>query len=414
MQQDKVDKRNFILNIFRGASWGLGCGFVVESTIMVIFLTHFTDSKVIIALLATIPALAGAIIPIISEYFTKHIQRKKKLISLLVLFSQLCWLGIAVFTFLSGSLKPASVLIIFFVLYAVSSVIIGIMLPINYALQAKIIPPKKGAFLGLGSTFSGLFAVAGAIFAKSILENYSFPTNFALCFLLAFIIRTANIAFVMASVEKEIPITQADNKFHVYLKELFELIKNNKKYRDLLIVQILVSLSAMGTVFYTLYVQSVIDMTPSVIGMITIFAIIGGMLGSLVSGFLGDVKGHRLIYAIALGGEIITVAIALFGKTTDLFYFMFFLAGVSGAAASIACSAIIIEMAPMELNGRYFAVNTTVLAPFAALAPVIGGLLIDKTSYVFVFCLTIIFLFAGLILFLKSKQDPLPQKDVQN
>jgi len=414
MDIEKVAKKNFILNLFRQASWGLGTGFVVESTIVIIFLTHFTDSKLIISLLSTIPVLSGALLPIVSEYFTKHVQRKKDLVSFLVLLNQLCWLGITILAFVSKSLSPTNVLIIFFILYAIASIIMGIITPINYTLIAKVIPKNRGAYFGLGATFAGIFMLVGAVFAKKILESYLFPVNFALCFLFAFIIRAAHVIFIIASVEDKSPKTQEDNKFHIYLKGLVELIKNNKKYRDLLLVQIIVSLGAMGTVFFAVFINSVIEMTPSVVGMITIYSIVGFMVGSFLSGLLGDAKGHRLVYAVSIALEIAAVIIALVGKTPNAFYLLFLLSGLSGAAASVAYSTLIMEIAPIELSGRYFAVNTTVLAPFAALAPMIGGLLIDKTSYVFVFCLTIIFLSAGLILFLKSKQDPLPQKDIQN
>lgn len=406
MQEDKIAKRNFILNIFRQALWGLGNSFVVESTIIMIFLTHFTDSKVVIALLATIPALSGAIMPIISEYFTKDIHPKKTPMSLLVVLSQLCWVGIAIFAFTSRSFTPSGVLIAFFILYAVSSIIMGVTTPMHFTFVAKVIPKNRGAFFGIGSVSLGIFGIIGAIFAKTILEKYSFPANFALCFLIAAIIRAVHVVFIMASVEQEIPVKQENNKFHLYLKELIELIRKNKKYRNLIAVQIAVSLSTMGTVFYAVYIKSVIEMTPTVIGMITIFGISGGMVASVISGLLGDVKGHRLTYAAALCGSIITVLIALFGKTVNHFYLMFFLGGASGGTASVAYSALMMDMAPKGLSGRYFAVSSTVLAPFAALAPMIGGILIEKTSYTFVFFLTAIFLFISLVMFLRGKEEP--------
>ncbi|OIN98711.1 hypothetical protein AUJ66_00440 [Candidatus Desantisbacteria bacterium CG1_02_38_46] len=69
MENNKFFRRNFTLNILWEATWGLGSGFVVPATILVIFLTHFTSSKMVIGLLFTIPVISSAIAPIFSAYY---------------------------------------------------------------------------------------------------------------------------------------------------------------------------------------------------------------------------------------------------------------------------------------------------------------------------------------------------------
>ena len=393
----EIYRKNFLLNILLEGFCGLGSGFVVPATILAIFLSTFTSSKILIGLLFAVPAIGTSLTPILSAYYTAGLARKKKLLVYLHLAYIICWLMLTMFVFLSDKLTPEGTLIAFFIIYGLSSFIIGFLIPPYLDYIGKIVPKGRGVFFGTAFAASGGLAIIGAFLARRILSSISFPENYGLCFFSASAFWLLSLLFLSLNIEVEGPPVSQRKKFGVYLRDLVKILKEDKGYLRLIIVQMITSFGAMSSPFYAIYASSQLQVTGSVLGYFTVMLLSGGMIASVLLGVLGDFFGHNISLLIAVVCGIGSATIALFGSSVGHFYALFFLLGFSLAPTFMVCTNLVLEMATIEQRSSYLALNSTLVAPLAATAPLLGGFLIRTFSYSFVFSLTIAVLLVGLL-----------------
>jgi len=144
--EDKTYKRNFVLNIFLEGMWGLGVGFVVTTTILSVFVSRFTPSKIAVGLLFTIPVIGSSIMPVLTTYFTRKRRFIKWPMICLHVVYVATWLAIAVFTRFSAGMSPKTVLFVFFTIYGTGSILGGMMAPMYFDYIGKIFPSGRGFF----------------------------------------------------------------------------------------------------------------------------------------------------------------------------------------------------------------------------------------------------------------------------
>ena len=398
----EIYRKNFLLNILLEGFWGLGSGFVVPATILAIFLSTFTSSKIVIGLLFAVPAIGTSLTPILSAYYTEGLVKKKKLLVYLHLAYVICWFVLTMFVFLSDKLTPEVTLIAFFIIYGLSSFIIGFLVPPYLDYIGKIVPKRRGVYFGIALAASGGLAILGAFLARRILNSMPFPENYGLCFFSASAFLLLSILFLSLNVEAEGPPVSQRKKFGVYLRNLVKILKEDKGYLRLIIVQMILSFGAMSSPFYAVYASSKLQVTGSILGYFTVMLLLGGMIASVLLGILGDVFGHNISLLIATVCGIGSATIALFGSSVGHFYALFFLLGFSLTPTFMVCTNLVLEMATIEQRSSYLALNSALVAPLAAAAPLVGGFLIRTFSYSFVFTLTIAVLLVGLFVLIRD------------
>lgn len=338
---------------------------------------------------------------------TGRLTLKKKILLYLHLAYLACWLALAIFAFFSARLNPRYALFIFFFFYGLSSFIIGIIIPPYFDYIGKVIPRNRGIYFGIALSSSAGLAIIGALLASRALDNFSFPASYAVCFSASFLIQFLSLIFFIFNVEHDnsagSSLTDARFKFSSYLHTLFRILKEDKSYFNLLLVQIIISFGAMSYSFYTVYANSILSLSGNLLGRLTIMLVLGQVVAGIILGVVGDIQGHRFSLGIAILCGIGSAIIAIFGRSIGSFQAIFFLAGISLTSSYIEITNLTLEVATIDERSSYAALNSTLVGPFAAIAPLLGGILICNISYTFVFGLTAVVLIIGflMVLFLK-------------
>lgn len=398
----EIYRKNFLLNILLESFWGLGSGFVVPATILAIFISNFTSSKIAIGFLFALPAIGTSLTPIFSAYYTGGLARKKKLLVGWHLVYVVCWFLLALFAFLSGKLVPEETIFFFFIIYGLSSLTVGLIVPPYLDYIGKIVPKGRGIYFGIAIAASGGFAILGAFLARRILSLTPFPGNYGLCFLSAASFQLFSLLFLGLNIEVEGPPVSQTKKFRPYLQNLIKILKEDREYLQLIFLQMITSFGAMSSPFYAVYASTKLQVTGSILGYFTIMLLLGGMIASVLLGILGDVFGHKISLLIAIVCGIGSATIALFGSSETHFYALFFLLGFSLTPTFMVCTNLVLEMASIEHRSSYLALNSTLVSPLAAVAPLLGGFLVRTFSYPVVFLLTIAVLLVGLFVLIKG------------
>lgn len=389
---------NFTANLMDWTLFFMGMGFVSVNTILPAFIRHFTSSNFLIGFIPCLNTLGWLLPQILVANFVQKLKRKKNLVIFTGLGERIPWF----FLFLAVALfSPSSsflFLISFFILYGIFSFSGGIGGPAWQDMVAKVIPLKKrGHLFGWGSFLSGGTGMLAALLSIYLLKSFSFPRNFALCFLFAFGATSVSyVAFVLIR-EPSSPARGEESSFKKYLLGLPSLLKKDRNFSSFLVSNILFGFGGMSTAFFAVYAMNKLILPDSQIGVFTLLLLLGQSISSLLWGYLGNKKGYKLVMELGTAATILAILLAIFSSSIYLFYGVFFIIGTSFSAYFISFLGIVMEFSAPETRPTYIALANTIKAPFVSLSPLLGGFLADKLSFPFVFILTIFILLGGIL-----------------
>ena len=130
------------------------------------------------------------------------------------------------------------------------------------------------------------------------------------------------------------------------------------------------------------------------------------VVANLGFGYLADRSGHKLVLVI---GGLATVAgniLAANSQSLIEVYGVFVFVGIAMASMNVSDLTISLDFAPVADRPTYIGLSTTALAPFAFLAPLLGGLLADGIGYAGLFWVAGITSALGVGLLILFVRDP--------
>ena len=124
------------------------------------------------------------------------------------------------------------------------------------------------------------------------------------------------------------------------------------------------------------------------------------MLGSLilVGGSLGDVLGERRMFVIGVGGFGLASVLCAAAPTVEFLVAARVLQGVFGALLTPAALALIVAAFPADTRGAAIGTWTAYVGIAAVVGPLAGGLIVDATSWRWVFGVNVPFVAITLLL----------------
>ena len=164
--------------------------------------------------------------------------------------------------------------------------------------------------------------------------------------------------------------------------ELVAILRHNINFRWFLVVRVLFQLATMAFAFYTVYAVGHHHVSIVAVGLMTGVYLGAQIVASPVMGWVGDHWGHRVVLQAGALAAVASTVLAVWSPSAEWFYLVFILAGISNVAAWTITMTMTIDFAkdPAE-RPAYVGLANTLVAPFAILAPLLGGWLADMTSY---------------------------------
>lgn len=118
---------------------------------------------------------------------------------------------------------------------------------------------------------------------------------------------------------------------------------------------------------------------------VTTAYIITSTISTLVLGKLSDLYGRRKVYLLTIGGFLAASALCGMAQNMDQLIAFRALQGLGGGGIMGLTFAIIGDVVPMRDRGRYFGLFTGVFAIAGVAGPLVGGLIVDNTSWRWIF-----------------------------
>ena len=376
-------RHNFLVNVCDGGFFGFGIGFASFVTILPLFVSHMTDSALLIGL---IPAIRGTGWQLPQLFIADRVSRANRYYPLVVMLTGLerfPFLGFALIAFFLPALGNTLAMALTFTLLIVQSLGAGFTSPAWQSMIARVIPPEqRGTFFGAQGAAASLMSSVGAIGAGIVLDELGLPINFAVCFFIAFIAVLGSWYFLALTREPSIPSPQAEKHPSAFRNELVSILRRDKNFRAYLISRIVFQVAAMGFAFYTVYAVQHLGVGVVEIGVMTSVYMGTQIVANPVMGWLGDRTSHRMLLEVGALAAMVSALLAAWAASAVWFYLIFIFAGIATVAMWTITITMTIDFAPdPSKRPVYVGLSNTLVAPAAILAPLFGGWLADSVGY---------------------------------
>ncbi len=388
---------NFSANLIDISFITISLSLVSRETVMPVLVSQLTDSKLAIGLIPAIYTLGFYLPQLLSANFTEGLVYKKPITMFLGGVGERVPYGLSalVLFFLAAS-QSSLTLVLFFLLLSITAITSGVATPPWYDMIAKVIPVQyRGTWSGVSHGLGAILGIGGAYFVGKILERYPFPNNFALLFVLSFVM--AAISFVGLALNREPPSLSVKEHRPMlsYLKTLPRILQENTNYRRFIISRSILLLGTMATGFYMVYGTEHFATDQASVARLTAL-LTGVLIGSqaisnLIWGFISDRKGHKTVLVSAAFVLMLVALTALLGNSPTWLVISFILLGVYLAAEQVSGLNIILEFCKDEDRPTFIGLSNTLLAPLFALAPLLGGWLVTLFGFQMLFLVAMVF-----------------------
>jgi len=400
-------RHNAIVNWLDGTFFWFGVSFIMPRIILPLYVSHFTDSELVIGLLAMLSATGWLLPQLFTANWIQRLPRKKVAVVHLGLFTE----RLPVFLMVPAawlSLRfPSLALGLFFIVFAWHTVGAGVVAVGWQDMLAKVIPlDRRGKFLGITNFCGTATGALGAVAAAWMLDRYDFPYGYVFCFATAAVLIFISWVFLAltrepAQVSPEPAVSQRE-----YWRRLLTILRADPIFRRYLFSRIVVALGGMAVGFLAVYAVQRWQLPDSQAGIFTVSMLVGQALCNLLFGTLADRKGHKLVLELSALLGALAVGLASLAPAPAWFYVVFALIG--GAAAGFYLSGMMIafEFSTPDVRPTYIGLNNTVTGVASGVAPVLGGWLAGVVGYQWLFAVAFVIRLAGFALLHWFTREP--------
>jgi MFS family permease len=390
-------RRNAIANLLDGAFFWFGLSFIATNTVIPLWISRLTSSRLLIGLG---PALhvAGWYLPqLFTANWVQRLERKKVAPVRIGFFTERLPIVLLAPAALLALGSRTQALIVFFVLYGAASFGAGVVAVGWQDLFAKVIPSDRRArlfglisFLGMGG---GILTAAAASW---LLETYSFPYNYALCFAAAAVAML--ISWLGLALIREPPSTITGPRIPLleYWRSLPGVLRAYPNFRRFLISQSVINIGGMATGFLAVHAVQRWQLPDEQAALYTIAMVSGQALGNLPFGFIGDRWGQKRVLELGQVAWLVALTLAVLAPAPAWYYVVFVLTGISFSGSYQSGVMIGMEFSTPDERPTIIGLNSTVSGIASGVSPLLGGWLAAALGYQRLFLVAIAVASVGL------------------
>jgi MFS family permease len=409
---------NFVCGLLHGVFYRAGMAFSEPTSVLPVFLSHFTGSLTMIGVFSALIQGGGTLPLLFVANRLERACRKKPVLLAAIWVRAAAWgiLGVLVFFWRDGD--TTLVLMALLTLLFIFSFAGGVAtVPFN-DLWAKALPATmRGRFFGYRQLWGGVMALGAAYVVKRVLGDPElvFPNNYGLLFLLSFAFLVISYIALSSVREPEGDIIETPRRMSTFLGQSLRMIREDRNFGRFLLSRLTIGFTAFALPFYVLYGQQELQMPAERIGLLVGAQVAGAILSNIVWAELSDRVGNRSVIMltglVAVLIPVLSLVSTYVGGST-LLVAVFALIGAQISGAGIGFKNYLLEIAPVPLRPAYIAVAGT-LSGFLFLLPIAGGFVVDLWGYQAAFAATAVVVAVGLASSWALKCVRKPAGDVQ-
>lgn len=380
-------KHNSTVNIMDGAFFGFGLGFASSVTVVPLFVDTLTDSTILIGLIASIQMVGWQLPQILTANRVANLRRYVPMVLAMTFHERWPFFALAAVALALPLLGTTAALVLTFIFLSWQALGGGFTATAWQAMIGKIIPlHRRGTFWGMQAAAASITTAVGAYGAGYILVEMDYPGNFALVFFLAAVAMMLSWAFLAWTREPEtdiLPAADGSTPGHrrLRLRDMIGLVRADSNLRAFLVARFLAQFGWMAVAFFTIYGVRRFGMDEATAGLMLALLTIVQTVANPFMGWLGDLLGHRRVFAVGALALAMSAFAAMFAPTLGWLYLAFALAGIGHTAIWTVSMTMTLEFGAEADRPYYIGLANTLIAPATLIAPLAGGWLADTAGF---------------------------------
>ncbi len=420
MWQDEIRKNvrfNFTVNVLDAAFYGVGVlGLASFVTVIPLFLNHLHASTLLIGLITSFHAIGWQLPQLFTASHVSKLRRYKPFVMWMTLHERWPFIGLMLIAMslpLLGDQLALWLTVLMVLLFSLGG---GLAANAWQSMIAKVMPKDRiGTFYGTQSGVANLTAAVGAVAAGFILKNMPFPQGYIVCFVIASITVFISMAFIGVTREprhdEEIEAAPTGDqvrpvKIDYGWSQMRGILREDVNFRWFLTARTLAQFANMALAFYTLYAVRHFGMNEQTAGILTGVLLLSKTVASPLLGWVGDRWGHKTVLVSGALIMSLSATLAVSAPVIGWFYIIYALAGLADASMWTVTMAFTQTFGTGSNKPLYIGLANTLTAPFALLAPFLGGALADSFGFSATFTISIVTGLLAAWVFYYSVRDP--------
>jgi MFS family permease len=404
---EPVYRRNFFYFVTDGVLFMVALGIMGSTTLIPDFVRRLTDSEVLIGFSGSLFEIGWTLPQLFIARYIVQFERKKWWFvgpNIPVRFVMLLFAAAVV---LLGKDRPGTILIVFFICYAIVGIGDGVVgVPWADLLGTSLDSRWRARMFGFMSAGAGLIMLGVTPLIAIVLGETGpeFPNNYALLF------GASGLMFALSILPglfiQELPGGKAVEKLPSlgeFLPQLGRVLRVDAPFRAIVITRMFTSFFAMAGPFYIGFATEQLRLSsevavPNLLAMQTV----GTIIGALVYAWLGA-RDNVLYMRLALcGAALLPISALLAAMVGPLpLYFGFLMSGLALSNLFFSYQNWVVTHATPDQRPIYAGLFNTVAAVISLIAPFIGGTIAGQIGYEALFIVALVMVLSALYVTLR-------------
>jgi MFS family permease len=408
-------RRNFFCFVADWIGFVTGTAFVSYTTVIPSFVNQLTNFPPLIGLASTIPNGVWLLPQLVAANYVARAESKKRWVVIASILGRPMYLLLGLFTFAVGGAYPALLLSAFFLAETTFSTLDGLSSVGWFDILSRVIPAnKRGRFYASAQVPTGLLSLGAGAVVGLVLgpTGPQFPYNYGLLFCSSSVLLLLALLFFSFVKEPAAKVQAQREPWRIYLPRLGRLFREDRQFRLLNIVRLLMALAGLAFPFYVVHATNVLRVGTQSIGLFVSAQVLGSLLASLAMGYLNERSGSKIVtqFTIVLGLLSPLLALAIDWRhpqgilTPYIYALVFLFIGANYSGYMQGFMNLVLDIAPPQDRPAYVGLYNTLGGTVVTVAPLLGGWLLEATSYPVLFSIAAVGIVASLILSLKLRE----------
>jgi MFS family permease len=403
-------RRNYAAFLLDYVFFGVAFNFFNPTSVLPLFVSQLTDSSLLIGLSNTVfnacwmlPQLAFARLiadkPRKASYMRAGLGGRP----LLAVIGLALWVGL--------SRNPSGMLILFFVCLGLWALSDGATSVAWFDILARALPMRaRGRLMGTAQVVSGVIGIGAGALIGQIIARQPFPTDYALVFTIGAATLIPSAAALL-SIREPAPAEDAVNPARRAKLSWLKPLTSDPLFRQLTACRALVGLIGLATSFYATHATRELMLPERMVGSFLIAQTAASIVSSAALGLIAERRGPQLVMRIGAGAALLGPLLAILldfagpGVAAYAYPLVYVALGIINSAWMPGFINYLMEIPPESERSVYMGLGNTIMG-ILTFAPILGGWLLERTSYAALFGATAAVVAIGFLSTMRIRPAP--------
>jgi MFS family permease len=398
-------KRNIVAQVVNGMFAQTGFRLVQAPTFLPAYLFALSGSDFMVGLTRSLQAAGTVASPVIGASLIGHRDRILTTTLTVGALMRLQILGMSLAGFMLAATETLYAIMMMMMLMGFFQ---GMYQVANNALRAKVIPVnRRGMVTGIRNFLAGLSSATVSYIAGAyMIEQDLLGNGYASVFLLAFAVGMVGL-FAMALTREPAAVSvKPRESVGGTLRLLPGLLRDDPAFAKYFYARALASFGRMAMPFYILFAATRMEISGSVLGLLTTVWMITSSVTNIFWGLIADRRGYRVVMIATLALWILSHVQLLFTNDLSGMLVFFVIMGLAQGGFAQAGQNMLLEFGRLEDIPLRLAASGTAVNFIGTIGPVMGGAIIALASYHSLFLTCIALQSIALIMILLWVPEP--------